>query len=155
MTIPYETKRRAQRGTRPFFLLRYRRVKTYSIYQNISSLVFVIFLFIMSCKCFWNKMAPFMERSGSTSEIHVQCRTLWSVVNCWIRYNDLCCKLCNISDLVNQCIRPSCTLGVSTYPQKKKKKQIHYIKYHLFSMKLSCVVSQYLLGNLGDPHDFL
>jgi hypothetical protein len=61
-----------------------------------------------------------MERYGSASEIHVHCRTLWSVVNCWIRYNDLCCKLCNISVLVNQCIRPSCTLGGSTYPKKKK-----------------------------------
>jgi hypothetical protein len=38
---------------------------------------------------------------------------------------------------------------------EKEKKQTHYIKYHFFSMKLSCVVSQYLLGNLGDPHDFL
>ena len=38
---------------------------------------------------------------------------------------------------------------------EKEKKQTHYIKYHFFSMKLSCVVSQYLLGNLGDPHYFL
>ena len=60
------------------------------------------------------------ERSGSVSEIHAHCRTLWSVVNFWIRYNDLCCKLCNISVLVNQCFRPLCTLGGSTYPQKKK-----------------------------------
>ena len=114
-----------------------------------------IFLYFLKKNGFWNKMAPLMERSGSTSEIHVQCRTLWSVVNCWIRYNDLCCKLCNISDLVNQCIRPSFTLGVSTYPQKKKKNQTHYIKYHFFSMRLNCVVSQYSLGNLGDPHDLL
>jgi hypothetical protein len=99
---------------------------------------------------FWNKMAPFMERSGSISEIHVQYRTWWSVVNCWIRYNDLCCKLYIISDLVNQC-----TLGVSTYPQKKKKKKTHYSEYHFFSMRLSCVFLQYLLGNLGDPHYFL
>ena len=102
---------------------------------------------------FWNKTAPFMERSGSTSEIHVPCRTLWSVVNCWIRYNDLCCKLCNISDLVNQCMWPSCTLGVSTYPQKKKTKSLYKVPF--FSMRLSCVVSQYILCNLGDPHYFL
>jgi hypothetical protein len=113
-----------------------------------------IFWYFLKKNGFWNKTAPFMERSGSTSEIHVQCRTLWSVVNCWIRYNDLCCKLCNISNLVNQCIRPSCTLGVSTYPQKKKEK-IHYIKYHFFSMRFSCVVSQYVLFNLGDSHYFL
>ena len=108
-------------------------------------------LIFLKKTCFWNKTAPFMERFGSTSEIHVHCRTVWSVVNFWIRYNDLCCKLCNISDLVNQCIRPSCTLGVSTYPQKKKKKP-NPIKYHFCSMRLSFVVSQYVLCTLGDSH---
>jgi hypothetical protein len=117
-----------------------------------------IFWYFLKKNGFWNKTAPFMERSGSTSEIHVQRRTLWSVINCWIRYNDLCCKLCSISDLVNQCIRPSCTLGVTTYPQKKEKKTkpgTLHIKYHLCSIRLSCVVSQNVLGSLGDPHYFL
>ena len=48
---------------------------------------------------FWNKTTPIMERSGSTSEIHVHCRTVWSVVNCWIRYNNLYCRLCKIVSL--------------------------------------------------------
>ena len=53
------------------------------------------------------------------------------------------------------CIRPSCTLGVSRYSQKEKKKKktvTHHIKYH---MTPSCVVSQYVLGSLGDSHYFL
>jgi hypothetical protein len=33
---------------------------------------------------------------GSSSEIHVHCCTLWIVVNCWIRSNDLCCRLCKM-----------------------------------------------------------
>ena len=54
------------------------------------------------------------------------------------------------------CIRPSCTLGVSTYPQKEKKKPgTHHIKYHFCPMTPSCVVSQYALGSLGDSHYFL
>jgi hypothetical protein len=117
-----------------------------------------IFWYFLKKDGFWNETAPFMETSGSTYEIHVQCRTLWSVVNCWIRYNDLCCKLCIISELVIQCISLSCTLGVSKYPQKKKKKtnpSTHHIQYHFCSMRLSCVVSQYLLGSLGDSHYFL
>ena len=43
-----------------------------------------------------------MEMSGSASDIHVHCRTVRSV-------------------LVNHGVRPSCSLGGSTYPQKKKK----------------------------------
>jgi hypothetical protein len=31
----------------------------------------------------------------------------------------------------------------------------HHIKYHFFHMTPSCVVSQYALGSLGDPHYFL
>ena len=56
------------------------------------------------------------------------------------------------------CISPSCTLGVTTYPQKKKKKTnpgTHHIKYHFWPMTPSCVVSQYVLGSLGDSHYFL
>jgi hypothetical protein len=41
------------------------------------------------------------------------------------------------------------------YISSEKEKKIHYIEYHFFSMRLSCVVSQYVLVNLGDPHYFL
>jgi hypothetical protein len=37
-----------------------------------------------------------MERYGSSSEIHVHCRTVLFVVNCWIWSNELCCRLCKI-----------------------------------------------------------
>jgi hypothetical protein len=37
-----------------------------------------------------------------------------------------------ISNLVNQCIRPSCTLGVSTYPQKKKKNPLYRVPFFLY-----------------------
>jgi hypothetical protein len=85
-----------------------------------------------------------MERSESASEIHVHCRTVWFVVNCCMRYNDLCCRLRKIC-------RPSCTFGGSTYPEKKNP-DTHHMMYHLCSMKLGFVVSRYLLGTLGDSH---
>jgi hypothetical protein len=54
-----------------------------------------------------------------------------------------------LSASVNKGVRPSCTLGSSTY---KKKTGTHHIKYQFCSMRLSFVVSQYLLCTLGDIH---
>jgi hypothetical protein len=98
-------------GHTPLFVLDSRLVNTY-FYRifPVSSLSFfslpclVIFALnyvsvsfdISKKNGFWNKTGPLMEMSGSASEIHVHCRTVWSVVNCWIRYNDLCCRLCKI-----------------------------------------------------------
>ena len=65
----------------------------------------------------------------------------WSLVDC-----------VKFSALVNKCVRPSCTcsLGGSTYPQRKKNKQTklgtRHIMYHFCSMRLGFVVSRYLLG---------
>jgi hypothetical protein len=56
------------------------------------------------------------------------------------------------SVLVNKCVRPSCTLGGSTYP---KKTGTHRIKYHVCSMRLNFVVSQYLVCTLRDSHYFI
>ena len=55
---------------------------------------------------------------------------------------------------VNKCFRPSCSLGGSTYPQIKSP-DTHHIKYNFCSMRLSFVVTQYLLCTLGDSHYFL
>ena len=49
------------------------------------------------------------------------------------------------SVLVNQCVRPSCSLGSSTYPQKKTKP---HIMDRFCSMRLGFVVSRYLLRTL-------
>jgi hypothetical protein len=57
-----------------------------------------------------------------------------------------CAKL---SVLVNNVVRPSCTLGGSTYHEENKP-GTHHIKYHFCSMKLCFVVSQYVLYTLGD-----
>ena len=54
---------------------------------------------------------------------------------------------------MNKCVRLSCTLGGSAYPQEKP--DTHHIKYHFCSMRLSFVVSQYLLCTLWDSHYFL
>ena len=43
---------------------------------------------------------------------------------------------------VNQCVRPPCTLGGSTYP---KKAYTLHIMYHFCPMRLGFVVSRYLL----------
>jgi hypothetical protein len=50
---------------------------------------------------------------------------------------------------VNKCFSHSCTLGGATYHEEKHP-GTHHIKCHFCSMRLSCVVSQYLLGSLGD-----
>ena len=89
-----------------------------------------------------------MEMSGSASEI--QCGllsicedgTTISVVDC-----------VKFSVLVNKCVRPSCSLGGSTYPQKtpsKTKPGTLHIMYYFCSMRHSFVVARYLLGTLGD-----
>ena len=52
---------------------------------------------------------------------------------------------------MNKCVRASCTLGGSTCHEEKSP-GTHHIKYHFCSMRLSFVVSQYVLCTLGDSH---
>ena len=54
---------------------------------------------------------------------------------------------------MNKYVRLSCTLGGSAYPQKNSDS--HHIRYLFSSMRLSFVVSQYLLCTLRDSHYFL
>jgi hypothetical protein len=60
-----------------------------------------------------------MEMSGFASEIHVQ---MYIVVPCGlssvVEYGTTTSVVdcVNFSVLVNQCVRPSCSLGGSTYP---------------------------------------
>jgi hypothetical protein len=98
------------------------------------------------------------EMSGSASEKHVH---MYIVIQCGrssiVEYGTTvsvvdCVKF---SVLVNQCVMPSCSLGGSTYPQKKKMPGTHHIMYHFCSTRLGFVVSRYLLGTLGDSHYFL
>jgi hypothetical protein len=65
----------------------------------------------------WTKTAPIMERSGSSSEIHVHCRTVWCVVNCSI-LNNLCCRFCKIFCLSELLYQALMYFRVSIYPQK-------------------------------------
>ena len=55
--------------------------------------------------------------SGSTSEIHVHCRGLSSIVEYGTTISVVDCV--KFSVLVNQCVKSSCNLGGTTYPQKK------------------------------------
>ena len=105
------------------------------------------------------------EMSGSASVKHVH---MYIVIQCGrssiVEYGTTvsvvdCVKF---SVLLNQCVMPSCSLGGSTYPQKKTKKKTkkpmpgtHHIMYHFCSTRLGFVVSRYLLGTLGDSHYFL
>ena len=65
-----------------------------------------------------------MEMSESASEIHVH---LCIVVQCGL--SSICedgtttsvVDCVQFSVLVNKCVRPSCSLGGSTYPKKKKQ----------------------------------
>ena len=62
-----------------------------------------------------------MEMSGSASQIHihvyivVQCG-LSSIVEYSTAISVVDCVKCSV--LANQCVRPSCSFGGSTYPQK-------------------------------------
>ena len=65
---------------------------------------------------------PMIKMSGSASEMHVHCRTVCGLSSI-VEYGTTmfvvdCVKF---SILVNQCVRPSCSLGGSTYPKKKHK----------------------------------
>jgi hypothetical protein len=68
------------------------------------------------------------KRSEFASWIHVHCRTVWFVVNCCMRYNDLCCRL-------RKMCRPSCTFGGSTYSEEQKP-DTHHMMYHLSNWSL-------------------
>jgi hypothetical protein len=46
-------------------------------------------------------------------------------------------------------------LYISKEKENKQTPATHHIKYQFCSMRLSCVVSQYLLVSLGDSHYFL
>jgi predicted DNA-binding protein (MmcQ/YjbR family) len=122
--------------------------------QNISSVValnYVSLSFDISRKNgVWTKTAPIMERSGSSSEIHVHCRTVWFVVNCWIRGNNLCCRFCKIFCLSELLCQALMYLRVSIYPQKNPG--THHIKYQFCSMRLNFAVSQYVLCTLVDSN---
>ena len=69
------------------------------------------------------KRIPLMEMSGSAYEIHVH---LYIVVQCGL--SSICedgttnsvVDCVQFSVLVNKCVRPSCSLGDSTYPKKRK-----------------------------------
>ena len=71
------------------------------------------------------KRIPLMEMSGSAYEIHVH---LYIVVQCGL--SSICedgttnsvVDCVQFSVLVNKCVRPSCSLGGSTYPQQQQKK---------------------------------
>jgi hypothetical protein len=112
---PIRDTRADPEGTCPLFVLGYRLVKTYfnrifpisslSLFflpcLVIFALIYVSVSFDISIKKngFWNKTDPpygnVWIRLWDTCTL-VHCRTLWSVVNLWRRYNDLCCRLCTI-----------------------------------------------------------
>jgi hypothetical protein len=80
--------------------------------------------------------------------IVVQCG-LSSIVEYGTAISVVDCVQLSVS--VNKCVRPSCTLGGSTYHEEKNP-GTHPIKYHFCSMRLSFVVSQYVLCTLGNSH---
>ena len=99
---------------------------------------------------------PMMKMSGSASEIHVHCRRVCGLSSL-VEYGTTmfvvdCVKF---SVLVNQCVRPSCSLGDLHILKKNTKPDTLQIMYHFCSMRLGFVVSRYLLGTLRDSHCFL
>ena len=103
---------------------------------------------------FWK----YLEISGSTSEIHVHCRTVWTVVNCWRRYSNLCGRLCKLFHFWWISVSGLHVIKGDLHILKKtkQKKGTHYILYHFCSMRLGFVVSWYLLGTIMDSqHYFL
>jgi len=100
-------------GQAPFFVLGYRLVKTY--FSRIFPVSFLSFFFLPCLVIFAlnyvsvsfdikKKMVSEMKRVPygnvwirlSDTYTCIHCRTVWSVVNCWIRYSDLCCRLCKM-----------------------------------------------------------
>ena len=91
----------------PLFVLGYRRVKHIKFNRTfpVSSLSF---LFTVFCNFRFELrvgLLIFVKKRclnenglhyGSSSEIHVHYCTVWVIVNCWIRSNDLCCRLCKM-----------------------------------------------------------
>ena len=72
--------------------------------------------------------------SGSTSEIHVHCRGLSSIVEYGTTISVVDCV--QFSVLVNQCVGPACSLGALSFILNKTKPGTHHIMYHFCSMRL-------------------
>ena len=144
-------------GQVPLFVLGYRLVKTYfNRIFPVSSLSF----FFLPClvilnyvsvsfdiskkKKFWKKNGPPLWKC-----LDLPLRYMYIVVQCgWIRYNDLCCRLCKIF-----CFMPSCSLGGSTYPQKNKAGHSPYNVSFLFYETWFCCLTIFI--RLEDSHYFL
>ena len=129
------------------------------------------FRFELRLSIFWY----FLKKNGFWHKTGPPYGNVWICLwyTCTLSYSVVCHQLLNtvqrslvdcvkFSVLVNHGVRPSCSLGGSTYPQKNKNKQTnktklgtHHIMYHFCSMRLGFVVSRYLLGTLEDSHCFL
>jgi hypothetical protein len=81
----------------PYIPGSYHKTATFVIENNVSPLKYLINIMRQVS---YNKNDTLYgecpEPPTLHKGIHVHCRTVWSVVNCWIRYNDLCCRLCKI-----------------------------------------------------------
>ena len=80
--------------------------------------------------------------SGSTSEIHVHCRGLSSIVEYGTTISVVDCV--KFSVLVNQCVSPSCSLGGSTYPQKNKAGHSPHNVSFLFYETWFCCLTRFI-----------
>jgi hypothetical protein len=109
-------------------LLDYRLVETFfNRIFPVSSMSF----FCLPCLVIF--ALNYVSVSFDISEIHVHCRTVWSVVDC-----------VKFSVLVNQCVRPSCSLGGYTYPQKNKAGHSPYNVSFLFYETWFCCLAIFI-----------
>ena len=88
------------------------------------------------------KRIPLMEMSGSASEIHVH---LYIVIQCGrssICEDDTTISLVDcvkFSVLVNKYVRPSCSLGGSTYPKKKAGDSPYNVSFLFYETWFCCL----------------
>jgi hypothetical protein len=119
----------------PFFVLGYRLVKTY--FNRIFPVWSLSFFFLLCLVFALNYVSVFFDISIKKKKSEIKLAPLWKCLDPPLRYMYIVvqCGLSSIveygttmsvidcvkfSVLVNQCVRPSCSLGSSTYPQKNK-----------------------------------
>ena len=135
MAILQEIHRQIQQGGQaPLFVLDYGLVETFfNRIFPVSSMSF----FCLPCLVIF--ALNYVSVSFDISEIHVHCRTVWSVVDC-----------VKFSVLVNQCVRPSCSLEDFTYPKKRRDPPYHFCSIDKTWLCCLMIFITYFTQRLGD-----
>jgi hypothetical protein len=80
----------------PYIPGTYHKTPTFVIENNVSPQLRLGIFWYLKKMVSEIKRVPYGNVWIRLSETYIHCRAVGFVVNCWIRYSDLCCRLCKI-----------------------------------------------------------